>query len=97
MEVTPEMVDRIAHLARLSFDETEKEEIRGDLEKMIGFVDRLRELDLSGVDPVVQPGGRENVWRKDTPEQALPSEEVLREAPGRSGPFFSVPKVIQKS
>jgi aspartyl-tRNA(Asn)/glutamyl-tRNA(Gln) amidotransferase subunit C len=96
MEVTLEMVERIAHLARLSFDESEKEEIRADLEKMIGFVDSLRELDLAGVGPLIHPGGQENVWRNDTPEQVVPSEEALREAPGQIGPFFSVPKVIQK-
>lgn len=96
MEVTPGMVDRIARLARLSFDEAEKEEVRADLERMIGFVDRLRELDLEGVEPLIHPGRSGNAWRVDVAEPSLPPEEALREAPARSGPFFTVPKVIRK-
>ena len=96
MEVTPEMVDRIAHLARLRFDEAEKEEIRADLEKMIGFVDRLKELDMTGVEPLIHPGANGNAWRKDASEPSLTPEEALREAPANNGPYFTVPKVIRK-
>ena len=96
MEVTEEMVDRIAHLARLSFDDAEKAEIRTDLERMIGFVDRLMELDLDGVEPLVHMVESGNRWRDDVPVPTPSTEEALREAPAAAPPFFSVPKVIQK-
>jgi aspartyl-tRNA(Asn)/glutamyl-tRNA(Gln) amidotransferase subunit C len=96
MEVTMEMVERIAHLARLRFDESEKEAIRTDLEKMIGFVDRLRGLDLATTEPLVHTGDGENVWRTDAADPAVPPQQALREAPAHHGPFFSVPKAIHK-
>ena len=96
MEVTREMVERIAHLARLRFDDSEMEEIRVDLEKMIDFVDRLKELDLEGLEPLSQKAEGGNAWRTDEPATAPTTEEALREAPSRNGAYFAVPKVIQK-
>jgi aspartyl-tRNA(Asn)/glutamyl-tRNA(Gln) amidotransferase subunit C len=96
MEVTREMVERIAHLARLRFDDSEMAEIREDLEKMISFVDRLKELDLEGLEPLTQTAEGGNAWRTDEAAPAPATEEALREAPARKGPYFTVPKVIQK-
>ena len=52
MEVNDAMVDKLAHLSRLQFDETEKREIKNDLQRMIGFVEKLNELNLEGVEPM---------------------------------------------
>ena len=49
MEVNDALVDKLAHLARLKFNDTEKAAIRNDLQKMIRFVDKLNELDTTGV------------------------------------------------
>jgi aspartyl-tRNA(Asn)/glutamyl-tRNA(Gln) amidotransferase subunit C len=96
MEVTMDMVERIAHLARLRFDDSEMAEIREDLEKMISFVDRLKGLDLEGLEPLTQTAEGGNAWRTDEAAPAPATEEALREAPARKGPYFTVPKVIQK-
>jgi aspartyl-tRNA(Asn)/glutamyl-tRNA(Gln) amidotransferase subunit C len=53
MEVNEALVNRLALLGRLHFTETEKEEIRSDLQRMISFVDKLNELDTEGLEPVL--------------------------------------------
>lgn len=56
MEVTEQMVDKLAHLARLSFNETEKKAVKQDLQSMIAFVEKLQELDTTGVQPLLHMG-----------------------------------------
>jgi aspartyl-tRNA(Asn)/glutamyl-tRNA(Gln) amidotransferase subunit C len=51
MEVNDDLVEKLAHLARLKFDDTEKEAIKNDLQKMIRFVEKLNELDTTGIEP----------------------------------------------
>lgn len=96
MEVTDELVDKIANLAKLNFNETEKKEIREDLEKMIGFVDQLNNLDLAGLDPLMHMSGEVNVLRDDIIQGSVERDEALKNAPGHEGDFFTVPKVIHK-
>ena len=80
----------------LHFDEEEKEEIKADLQKMIGFVDKLKELDTTGVEPLLHISGQVNVLRDDVPGGMLSQEEALRNAPLHNDQFFLVPKVIKK-
>ena len=65
MQVTDALVDKIANLAKLSFNEAEKKEIREDLEKMIGFVDQLNSIDTSGTEPLMHMSREVNVLRED--------------------------------
>jgi aspartyl-tRNA(Asn)/glutamyl-tRNA(Gln) amidotransferase subunit C len=96
MQVTDELVEKIAHLARLRFNAGEKKEIREDLEKMIRFVEKLSELDTSGVSPLIHVNREFNVLRAD--EVAIHSDpaDALDQAPARQENFFAVPKVIKK-
>jgi aspartyl-tRNA(Asn)/glutamyl-tRNA(Gln) amidotransferase subunit C len=96
MEVTTEMIDRLAHLARLQFNEDEKKALKTDLEKMIGFVEKLKEVDTTGVEPLLHITDAENVWREDEVDQTITKAEVLLNAPQTDGNFFKVPKVIKK-
>jgi aspartyl-tRNA(Asn)/glutamyl-tRNA(Gln) amidotransferase subunit C len=96
MQVTDELVDKIAHLARLSFDEKEKPEIREDLQKMIGFVEKLSELDTHDVAPLIHMSREVNVFRDDVRQNSVSTAEALSNAPDRKGDFFTVPKVIKK-
>lgn len=96
MEVTEAMIDKLAGLAKLSFDAEEKAEIRTDLEKMIAFVDQLQALELEGVEPLMHLSETENVWREDTVQGSISRREALSNAPAHDGSFFTVPKVIQK-
>ena len=94
MEVNDALVDKLAHLARLKFDAAEKEEIKKDLQKMIAFVDKLNELDLSGVEPLLHLSDEINVLREDEVKDSISREEALKNAPEHDEKFFKVPKVI---
>ena len=96
MQVTDALVDKIANLAKLSFNDVEKKEIREDLEKMIGFVDQLSNIDVSGIEPLMHMSNEVNVLRDDKVNGSVPTEAALKNAPGSAGPFFTVPKVINK-
>jgi len=96
MKVTEEMVDKIARLARLKFDDAEKEGIRTDLEKMIAFVEKLNELDTTGVEPLIHMSESVNILRDDKVRGSISREEALSNAPDTDGTYFRVPKVIRK-
>ena len=88
MEVTDAMIDKLAQLSRLQFTHTEKEEIKNDLQRMIAFVDKLKELNLDGVEP--------SLFMSDEIKGSVSREEALKNAPLHDGQFFKVPKVIKK-
>lgn len=90
------MVDKLAHLARLQFTEAEKTAIQKDLQKMIQFVEKLNELDTTGVAPLLHMSDRVNVLREDEVKGSIDRMEGLKNAPLQDGEFFKVPKVIRK-
>jgi aspartyl-tRNA(Asn)/glutamyl-tRNA(Gln) amidotransferase subunit C len=96
MQVNSELVDKIAHLARLHFTEDEKKEIEKDLQRMISFVEKLNEIDTTGVEPLMHMSDETNVFREDDVKGSVSREEALRNAPVTDGIFFKVPKVIRK-
>ncbi|HSU28036.1 MAG TPA: Asp-tRNA(Asn)/Glu-tRNA(Gln) amidotransferase subunit GatC [Chitinophagaceae bacterium] len=95
MNVNDELVDKLAHLARLHFNANEKEEIRSDLQRMIGFVEKLNELNLEGVAPLLHMSGEVNVLREDKVEGSVPRADALKNAALHDEEFFKVPKVIK--
>ncbi|HEX2848854.1 MAG TPA: Asp-tRNA(Asn)/Glu-tRNA(Gln) amidotransferase subunit GatC [Chitinophagaceae bacterium] len=96
MEVNDVMVDKLANLARLSFNDAEKQEIKTDLQRMIAFVEKLDELDLDGVAPLLHMSGEVNVLREDEVKGSVSREQALKNAPSHDDQFFKVPKVIKK-
>jgi aspartyl-tRNA(Asn)/glutamyl-tRNA(Gln) amidotransferase subunit C len=96
MQVNDALIDKLSKLSMLQFDDKEREEIKADLEKMIGFVDKLRELDTAGVEPLLHMSEHANVLREDIPGNMLTREEALKNAPQHDEVFFKVPKVIKK-
>ena len=96
MEVNDALVDKLANLARLKFDAAEKEEIKNDLQKMIAFVEKLNELDTTGVEPLLHMTDEVNVLRDDEIKGSISREEALKNAPCHDEQFFKVPKVIRK-
>ncbi len=96
MKVTDELVDKIAHLSRLHFNEDEKPAIKKDLERMIQFVEKLNELDTTGIEPLLHMSDNINVLRDDEVKGSITREEGLKNAPLQDEQFFKVPKVINK-
>ena len=96
MEVNEALVDKLANLARLNFDAAAKEEIRNDLQKMIQFVEKLNEVDTTGVEPLLHMSGNVNILRADEVKGSIPREAGLQNAAIHDEQFFKVPKVIKK-
>jgi len=96
MEVNDALVDKLAHLARLKFNDEEKQEIKTDLQRMIVFVEKLNELDLENVEPLLHMSGEINVLREDEVRGSISRSDALKNAPLHDEQFFKVPKVIKK-
>lgn len=96
MEITNETVEHIAHLARLEFNGEEKENIKKDLSKIIGFVDQLNSVDTDGVEPLVFMTDAINVLREDVYEPSITQEEALKNAPNHDSDYFKIAKVLKK-
>jgi aspartyl-tRNA(Asn)/glutamyl-tRNA(Gln) amidotransferase subunit C len=96
MNVNDELIDKIANLARLEFNSEEKEDIKSDLQQMIGFIDKLNELDTTGVEPLLHMSENINVLREDEVSGTISRDEAFRNAPLHDEQFFKVPKVIRK-
>jgi aspartyl-tRNA(Asn)/glutamyl-tRNA(Gln) amidotransferase subunit C len=96
MQVNDELIDKLARLSMLQFNEVEREEIKADLQKIIGFVDKLKELDTTGVEPLMHMSENVDVLREDIPGNMLTREEALKNAPHHDDQYFKVPKVIKK-
>lgn len=96
MTVDDVLISRLAKLARLSPTPAERERLRGDLENILGMVDKLNELELDAVEPLRYVTGAENVLRPDETTEPLDRDRALDNAPDadREGGFFRVPRVI---
>jgi len=96
MEVNDLLIDNLAKLSHLSFSEQEKKEIRADLQEMISFIEKLKEVNTDGVVPLLHMSNNVNILREDVVQGSVSREEALKNAPETDGTFFKVPKVIKK-
>ena len=96
MIIDSETVDKIAHLARLELAETEKQEMIGDMNKILDFMAKLNEIDTSGVEPLVYLSNETNVFREDVVKQDITTREALMNAPKHDDKYFLVAKVIER-
>ncbi len=96
MNLDKATVEKLAHLARLEFSEKEKEEMLKDMNKIMAFVDKINEMDLEGVEPLIYLTEEENVLRKDEVKNQVTKDEALKNAPDRDTDYFRVPKVLRR-
>lgn len=96
MNVNDALIDKLAKLSRLSFNQEEKQAIKKDLEKMIGFVARLQEVDTSNVEPLTHMSVHQNVTRPDKIVASISQQDALKNAAKSGKGFFKVPLVIKK-
>lgn len=94
MTIDEETVDKIAHLARLELSGEEKEAMIKDMNRILGFMDKLNEIDTTAVEPLVYMTNEVNGFREDVVKQEITHEEALLNAPKHDNDFFLVPKVI---
>ncbi len=95
-KITLKDVEHVARLSRLELSEAEKERMRQELDSILAYIDKLRALDTEGVEPTSHAVPMVNVLRPDTPRPSFPQEDMLANAPERSGEFFRVPKIIEE-
>lgn len=96
MEVTEQMIQHLANLSRLSFTDEETKAFKNDLQGMIAFVEKLQEVDTTGVEPLQHMGDAVNVLREDVIKGSIDRTEALKNSPVKDDTFFKVPKVIKK-
>ncbi len=89
-------IEKIAELARLNLKPEEKKKLEKDLESILAYVEKLKTLDTSQVEPTSHVLNIENVFRKDEVKPAQVRDEALKHAPLVDGKFFKVPKVVEK-
>jgi len=93
--VDVEKVKYIAHLARIDLKEQELILLSSQLKKILDFIDQLKELDVEKVPPTSHVLSLKNVLREDMPQESLPLDETLKNAPQFKDNFFVVPKIIE--
>jgi aspartyl-tRNA(Asn)/glutamyl-tRNA(Gln) amidotransferase subunit C len=97
MSVTLDEVKKIASLAYLQFTEPELQQYTDQLNQILGYVDKLNEIDTSDVPITYHPAEYDNVMREDEVLPGLTVDQALQNAPAKSWQYFVVPKVISKS
>lgn len=88
-------VEHVARLARLTLSPEEKARMREQLDRILGYIDKLRQLDTTDVEPTSHAVPMVNVMREDERRPCFPPEEMLANAPDRSDDFFRVPRIIE--
>ena len=94
MKVNNKLVEHLAHLSRLDFDDDSKEKMKFDFEKMLDFVAKLEEVDTDNVEPLSYMSSELNVLREDKVKQELTQEQALKNAPVNDTDYIRIPKVI---
>ena len=96
MEVNIKLIQDIAKLSKLKFDDSAEEKMKSDLEKMLAFVDKLNEINTEGVDPLIYMSEEVNVLREDKISENTSQEDALKNAPEKDSDYFKVPTVLKK-
>ena len=94
MKVDKALISKLEKLARLELSDEEKEQLVGDLDKILNMVAKMEELDTSDVDPLLYVTDSVNVFRTDEVKNQVDRQQALDRAPDQDGTYFKVPKVI---
>lgn len=92
--ISDETIEYVGILAKLLLSEEEREQAKKDIGRMLDYIDKLNELDTTGVEPMSHAFAVENVFREDEVTGGDGSEDMLRNAPARKGDMFAVPNVM---
>lgn len=94
MSVSRDQVQRVAELARLEFSEEDEARMAEELSQILDYVEKLDELDTSGVPPMSHVLDVSNVFRPDEVESRIDRDQALEPAPETTDGYFQVPKVL---
>ena len=96
MKLDKNTVKRIADLSKLEFTSDETTAILKDMNQMLEFIDQLKELDTSNIDPLIHMTEDENILREDDAITGASQREALKNAPSKDSTYFKIPKVLGK-
>ncbi|MDB5131293.1 MAG: gatC [Mucilaginibacter sp.] len=96
MNIDKDTVDKVAHLARLELNTEETDTMINDMNRILGFMDKLNEVDTTGVEPLIYMTNEVNILREDVVKQNITHEDALLNAPKHDDKYFLVSKVIDK-
>jgi len=88
-------VKYVAHLARLSLTPEEEQKIEAQLGDILAYIEKLKEVDVTGVEPTAHAFPLVNVTRVDEVRPSIGHEEALRNAPAQANGLFIVPKIVE--
>lgn len=95
MNIDKDTVKKIAHLARLEFNEKQEQELAGEMSKILGWMEKLNEVDTSTTAPLIHISTELNVMREDEVNNTLSHDRALKNAPKKDSNYIRVPKVIE--
>jgi aspartyl-tRNA(Asn)/glutamyl-tRNA(Gln) amidotransferase subunit C len=95
ISITKDTVQHVAHLARIELSPAELEKLSGQLQDILDFIDKLKKIDIKGINPTSHILPMNNVLREDKQRASLSINKALENAPHREGNFFGVPQVIE--
>jgi aspartyl-tRNA(Asn)/glutamyl-tRNA(Gln) amidotransferase subunit C len=95
MNADKETLRKIAHLARLEFNPESESKMLASLNEILTWVEKLNEIDTTGVEPLTHMSEEVNVMREDKVKPPLPHDRALLNAPKKDADYFRVPKVIE--
>ena len=95
MKISQKDVEHVARLARLTVVPEELKSLTEQMDAILGYVDKLNELDTAGVEPMAHAVPMSNVFREDEINPTIGIERALQNAPQSEGGYFKVPKVIE--
>ncbi len=95
MQLDKETLQKIAHLARLEFNDKDADKMIKDMNSMVNFVEKLNEVDTTGIEPLTTMSHEINALRDDVVKPHLPHDDALKNAPKKDDQFFRVPKVLE--
>jgi aspartyl-tRNA(Asn)/glutamyl-tRNA(Gln) amidotransferase subunit C len=94
MSISTEEIKKIAHLARIEFEEKELNAFSNDFNKILTWMDKLNEINTDKVEPLIHVSSETNVMREDIVTNMLSHEEALKNAPKKDTDYFRVPKFL---
>lgn len=95
MKITEKDVEYVAKLSRLHITDEQKQKLTGDMAAIIGFADKLSELDAGNAEPQAHAIVVENVFREDEIKPSYKRDEILKNAPDKQAGCFAVPRIVE--
>lgn len=92
--INEQTIQHLSNLCKLEFSDDEKTQIIDDLNNILNFIDKIKEVDTSDVEPLIYMSDRNNVFRNDSETQSTSQKDALTNSPSNNSEFFVVPKIL---